>query len=98
VHPQVSYSSVNDTLSFWTGGSPDIVVLGLRQPRVIMTERRCFANRSGACARLAKATRDPVQSARYRQLEMSWLYLFRLKARGRFAAAMRNRQCASLPL
>jgi hypothetical protein len=49
--------------------------------------------RADECARLAEAARDPVQNPRYRHLELSWLYLLRLKARARFAA----RQGMSLP-
>jgi hypothetical protein len=40
-------------------------------------------DRADECARLADATGDPVQIARYRHLESSWLFLFRLKVRKR---------------
>jgi hypothetical protein len=44
--------------------------------------------RADECARLAEATADPVQIARYRHLELAWLYLFRLKVRERLAAPL----------
>jgi hypothetical protein len=44
-------------------------------------------DRADECARLAEATVNPVLIARYRHLEASWLYLFRLKLRARLATA-----------
>jgi hypothetical protein len=37
--------------------------------------------RADECARLAAATTDEQAAARYRYLELSWLYLLRLKLR-----------------
>ena len=39
--------------------------------------------RADECGRLAEATVNPLLIARYRYLQSSWLYLFRLKVRAR---------------
>ena len=41
--------------------------------------------RADECARLAEAASSEQAAARYRQLEMAWLYLLRLKIRKKFA-------------
>jgi len=48
--------------------------------------------RADECARLADATVNPIQIARYRHLEASWLYVFRMKVRARLAAEARQQE------
>jgi hypothetical protein len=59
-------------------------------------------DRADECARLADATDDPIQIARYRHLESSWLYMFRLKVRaqlqGHFETLARNSQHPRVPV
>jgi hypothetical protein len=56
-------------------------------------------NRADECARLAEASVNPVQIARYRYLETAWLYLFRLKVRARLEAELARRSAEPhLPL
>jgi hypothetical protein len=42
--------------------------------------------RADECARLAEAAVSPVEIARFRHLELSWLYLYRMKLRARLEA------------
>jgi hypothetical protein len=41
--------------------------------------------RADECGRLAEAAESEHQAARYRQLELAWLYLLRLKIRKKLA-------------
>jgi hypothetical protein len=45
--------------------------------------------RADACARLAAAATDEQSAARYRHLELSWLYLLRLKLRKKHPPQLR---------
>jgi hypothetical protein len=48
----------------------------------MLTAEEC-QRRADEFARLADQTSNPVLIARYRHLEVSWLYLFRMKIRAR---------------
>jgi hypothetical protein len=50
----------------------------------MLTAEEC-QRRADEFARLADQTANPVLVARYRHLEASWLYLFRMKIRARHA-------------
>jgi hypothetical protein len=53
----------------------------------MLQAEECRTN-ADECARLAAASVNPVLQARYRHLEVSWLYLFRLKLRARIDAKL----------
>ena len=57
--------------------------------RVCMLQAEDCQLRADACARLAAAATDEQSAARYRHLELSWLYLLRLKLRKKHPPQLR---------
>jgi hypothetical protein len=72
-------AGIDSTLVINTG----CIKFSIRGSFPVLTVDDC-QRRADECARLAEAATSEHSAARYRRLEICWLYLFRLKARKKY--------------